>query len=200
VTLAEFGLFRTAVFASASAQGDIYTNPTYEDMPNAGSNVLRDPAKAAEAIWYLIRLEKPPLRLALVKDAIRGVKNYLRGIEMGLTHMRCGRKRSLLLIELSITSYPMYKRGLQPTCHLCIQFLPTFALPVIPANAEIYIMSTFAQRHPLSTIFLLQVPVELLTDIFRRGIGQNACPSMNTFHPKAQALRGRDGLFIVRTR
>jgi hypothetical protein len=179
-------------------------------MPNAGSNVLRDPAviipllgdpaKAAEVIWNLIRLEKPPLRLALVKDAIWGVKDYLREIEMGLTHMRCGRKRSLLLLELSITSYPMYKRGLQPTCHLCIQFLPTSALPVIPANAETYIMSTFAQRHPLSAIFLLQLPVEILANIFRRGIGQNACPSMGTLHSKAQALRGRDGLSIVRTR
>jgi hypothetical protein len=53
-------------------------------MVSATSNVFRaingdvplpgDPKKAAEAMWKLSRLEKPPLRLALGKDAMQAIR------------------------------------------------------------------------------------------------------------------------------
>jgi hypothetical protein len=93
VTLVEFGRFRTKAFSSCAASDGIFTHPAYKDMPATTSNVLRamngnvplngDPKKAAKALWKLSKLENPPLRLALGKDAVEVVRRQADLLKQG---------------------------------------------------------------------------------------------------------------------
>jgi len=79
ITVVDFGNFQTNAFKDAYKQPmhPAYNNP---ELPSTKTreywkhpNVYPDPSKAAEKLFELSKLENPPVRLAIGKDAVSGV-------------------------------------------------------------------------------------------------------------------------------
>ncbi|MFI2744532.1 SDR family NAD(P)-dependent oxidoreductase [Zhouia sp. PK063] len=95
VTLLEPGAFRTKFLDSslqmASCQLPAYENTVGERRIRLKKNNGKqpnDPKKLAEAVWNLIQMEKPPLRLLLGKDAFANASKKIELLQRDFNNMK----------------------------------------------------------------------------------------------------------------